>query len=267
MEISKKELRKISRNFRQKVNRAMQAHYEESISIIKMLVNYIDQTDLIYDYIMSVTTKEYAIEEDIGYVEVSPNRRILSTGSTPEEEVGYTYQLLKYICENDLDFRHLGWGYISSNKYQDMTKAFGERIILPFANQINSYMMDIATDMGYDEEGKFMITVNGGQAQVNIANDSSTITATQNNGIAHNEIQDIITSIKNSLPTDIDKETQELIEENSQLILEETSKSEPKRQVIKSLYRGLKFAVKSVPQAVTLMEGVTKLGELVQPFL
>lgn len=64
-----------------------------------------------------------------------------------------------------------------------MVKMFSQRTLLPFANQIDAYIMDIAIDMGYDEEEKFMINVNGGQAQVNIANDSSIINSTQNNKI------------------------------------------------------------------------------------
>lgn len=151
---SRKDLKKISRKFRLKVSRTLQAHHDEVTSIIKMLVDYINNTELIYDYIMSVTKKDVNVEEDIKIVGKSYGREILSTGETPEEEISYTYQLLKYISENDVEVCSLGSGYTNSNKYQDMVKAFGERIILPFANQIDSYMMDIATDMGYDEENK-----------------------------------------------------------------------------------------------------------------
>lgn len=266
MEINKKELKKISRNFRLKVSRVIQADYRESISIIKMLVDYINETELIYDYITSVTKENYNIEKDVEDVARSYGRKILSTGNTPEDEVSYIYQLLKYICENNIDVSMLGMGYTSSNSFQDMVKMFGERIVLPFANQIDAYIMDIAIDMGYDEEEKFMINVNGGQAQVNIANDSSIINSTQNNKISNDKIEEVINSIKELLNDEIDEELRKLVKENSQLILEEVNKEKPKPQIVKSLYNSLKFAVNSVPKAVSLVEGVNKLGSLIQPF-
>lgn len=267
MEINKKELKKISKNFRSKVSRAIQADYREVSSIIKMLVDYIDETELIHDYIISVTKQNYNIEENVQTVSGSHGRNILNTGNTSEEEVSYIYQLLKYVCKNNINVPMLGWGYTSSNSYQDMTKMFGERIILPFANQIDAYIMDIAIDMGYDEEEKFIINVNGGQAQVNIANDSSTINSTQNNKADNNEIEKNINSIKELLTDEIDKNFKELVKENSQLILEEVNKEKPKSQIIKSLYNSMKFAVNSVPKSVALIEGINKLGKLIQQFL
>jgi hypothetical protein len=267
MEINKKELKKISRNFRLKVSRVIQADYREVISIIKMLVDYIDETELIHDYIVSVTKENYNIQKDVESVAKSYGRNILNTGNTPEEEVSYIYQLLKHICKNNIDVSVLGMGYTSSNSFQDMVRAFSQRIVLPFANQIDEYIMDIAIDMGYDEEEKFMINVNGGQAQVNIANDSSTINSIQNNKIDNNEIEKVVDSIKELLTDEIDKNLKELVKGNSQLILEEVNKEKPKSQIIKSLYNSIKFAVNSVPKSVALIEGIDKLGKLIQQFL
>lgn len=66
---------------------------------------------------------------------------------------------------------------------------------------------------------------------------------------------------------DINKDVRDLAQQNLQLILEETTKTEPKSKILNSLYKSLKFAANSVPSAVALMEGVNKLEELIKPFL
>ncbi|MFQ9703706.1 MAG: hypothetical protein ACLR0U_19125 [Enterocloster clostridioformis] len=52
--------------------------------------------------------------------------------------------------------------------------------------------------MGYDEDKKFMINVNGGVAQVNVANDNATVHGTQSNGIDVSQLENIISDIMNT---------------------------------------------------------------------
>ena len=74
---------------------------------------------------------------------------------------------------------------------------------MPFVDGINVYLSDIATDMGYDEESRFMINVSGGQAQVNISNDNSTLNATQNIQVNQSEIASLITELKANIEIEL----------------------------------------------------------------
>lgn len=269
MEISKKELKKTSRAFRTIASRVINAHYEEVNSLIKMLIDYVEGTPIIYEYIQSILNVDNDLEQEIESVINSYGRAILSVGSTPEEEVSTIYQMLIYIKDNpNVDTYMLGWGYTASNKYQDMVKEFGNRLVLPFVNQIDNYLMDIATDMGYDEESKFMINITGGQAQVNIANDQSTINATQNNQIKNTEIVEIIESIRKALNADnVESQIKDTINSNLDFIEEELTEATPKHSKVKAFLSTITILANAIPQAVQTIEGIQKLHELITPLI
>lgn len=268
MEINKKDLKKISRRFRQLSSRVLSAHSNELNSVIKMLIEYIDNTDIIFEYIQSILIKQPDLPEKLKEATSGYPGRTLSTGKTPEEEVSTIYQTLKFISENpSFDSYLLGWGYSSSNKYQDMAKEFGNRIVLPFVNEISAYLNDIATDMGYDEENKFMINISGGQAQVNISNDSSTLTATQNIQINHSEIEDAISELKSNISKELsdNQNIQSLLISQIELIESELKESKPKKQILKTAIDTVTSLLSTAPLAVTAVESVNKVYELISP--
>lgn len=268
MEISKKELKKVSRKFRQLASRVIDAHHNEVNSIIRMLIAYIDETPVISDYIQSVYVGYPDLQSKISEVSGSYGRLILSTGDTPEEEVSSIYQILKFISENPATSTYgLGRGYTSTKNYQDMVKAFGNRVVMPFANEITNYLSDISTDMGYDEESKFMITVNGGQPQVNISNDSSTINATQNIQFNQSEADNIISELKLNLEKELsDNESMKnLLIPQVELIESEILEAQPKKAVLKTSIDTISSLLKTVPLAVMAAESAGKLYNLISP--
>ena len=95
-----------------------------------------------------------------------------------KNEVSYIYQILRYITDHNINCRVYTMGYAHSNKYQDMVEGFGERFLLPFINYIDGYFERIFTEMGFDENNNYNITINGGQ--VNISKDNSILNAVQN---------------------------------------------------------------------------------------
>ena len=102
--------------------------------------------------------------------------------------------------------------------------------------------MNIATDMGYDEESKFMITITGGQVQVNIANDQSTINAKQSNKVNNTEIVEIIESIRKALNADnVESQIKDTINSNLDFIEEELAETTPKYPKVKHFYLRLYY--------------------------
>ena len=268
MEINKKDLKKISRKFRQLSSRVLNAYYKEINSVIKMLVEYIDSTPIIIEYIQSIYNEIPDLIEDMDKVTGSYGRGTLSTGNTPEEEVNTIYQVLKQISNSPEFPTHLlGWGYTTSRQYQDMSKEFGNRVVLPFVDEISTYLNDIATDMGFDEENKYMINISGGQAQVNIANDSSTLTATQNIQINQSEIEDAISDLKNNINKELsdNQNIQQLLISQIKLIESELKESKPKKQTLKTAIDTVTSLLSTAPLAVTAVESVNKVYELISP--
>lgn len=269
MEINKKELKKTSRRFRHLASRVLNAHYNEVNSIIKMFTEYIDNTPVINEYIQSVLVEDSSLQEKIEQVSKSYGRMILSTGDTPEQEVSYVYQILKYISENpSVQTYTLGWGYTSSKKYQDMVKEFGNRVVMPFVDGINVYLSDIATDMGYDEETKYMINVSGGQAQVNISNDNSTLNATQNIQVNQSEIADLIAELKKNIQIELadNNDLKNVLLSQAELIESVTAEEKPQKEFLQTAINTIQSLLKTVPLAVTATESSKKLYDLIAPF-
>ena len=263
MEISKKDLKKTSRRFRSLASNVINAYYTEVNFKIKIFIDYIDHTEVISDYVKSVLVIEDDLENDLKAIAGSYGEQTLAKGTSSEEEVSNIYQVLKYISEHgDFQTSTLGWGYTTSNNYQDMVKNFGDRIVLPFASQINEYLMDIATDMGYDEENKFMITVNGGVAQVNIATDDATNNAVQNN---NQKLEEIIVAIK-AMAEDNGVNTQPILE-NLAVIQSEVAKENPQKEVVQRALSSMKSLASAIPKATTFIESLVKMSEFLAPLL
>ncbi len=175
---------------------------------------------------------------------------------------------MKYISENtSVQTSALGWGYTSSKKFQDMVKEFGIRVVLPFVNGIDDYLSDIATDMGFDEESKFMINISGGQAQVNISNDNSTLNATQNIQVNPSEIASLIAELKNNIENELSnsQNIKNILLSQAQLIANEAADEKPKKEVLKTAINTIQDLLKTVPFAVTALESSRKLYELIAP--
>ncbi len=84
-----------------------------------------------------------------------------------------------------------------------------------------------------------MINVNGGVAQVNVANDNATVHATQSNGIDVSQLENIIADIMKHMPTDITQEEQEQIRDSVEVIRAEVQSANPRKGFIKTALKGL----------------------------
>lgn len=241
-------------------NRTINAHYDEANAILKMFVEYVDNNDLIFSYINSIAVDDFDEGQEVKEVLSSYGRAILNTGSNDEEEIVYTYKMLKYIVENGIPVTGIGMAYGDSNKYQDMVKGFGVRVVLPFVYHIESYLTDIAIDMGFDEETKYMITNHGGQ--VNIAKGQATINATQNNGINFEELDRLVVNIKTLLTTEIALIEREIINDTVEVLQTELRKENPKKGFIKTAISGLEGILPKIPEAVKLTTAIISLIQL-----
>jgi len=255
MEINKKELRKMSRSFRTIANRTINAHFEEADSILRMFVDFIDNNNLILEYIENIDVEHKEVGEEIESVLSSYGRKSLDTGSSIEEETVYTYDILKYMVENKISINSLSYGH--SNSFQEMTKSFGHRVILPFVNHIESYLTEISIDMGFDEETKYVITVNGGQ--MNMAKDKAVINATQKNGIDVQELDELVSSIKSSLNDEIGLEEKQIINDNVEVLQEELKQDNPKKGFIRTAISGLQGVFPKITDSANLMASLTSI--------
>ena len=229
--IDKKQLKIISMEFRTIANRLITCNHQTGMALLKKFMVYIDENEIVSEYI-----KQYVNPDDFEPVE--RGTCFSSMGDTKQEEISYTYQYLKYAVENYHSFYHdIAFRY--AREANDAVKEFCNRIVLPFVNYIEGYLTEIGIQMGYDEDKKFMINVNGGVAQVNVANDNATVHATQSNGIDVSQLENIIADIMKHMPTDITQEEQEQIRDSVEVIRAEVQSANPRKGFIKTALKGL----------------------------
>lgn len=254
MELTKKELKIISYEFRRISNRLLQASYKEMLSVLNIFIDCIEKEKIIYEYVRNCKREGFDVEREVQDVYGSYGRSIFSLGVTIEEEVYTVYNILKYILDNKLNVTGLASGYSNGKTYQERVKEFNNRVALVLVNNIEAYLTKINIDMGYDEEVKHMITING--TQVNISNGNSTLNAVQNNNNEPNELIKMIELIKNSIDESIPNEEKEMIIENIETVQDQLQSEKPKKGLIRTCLSGLNTVILGLPHAVKLAENV-----------
>ncbi len=232
---SKKELKKISRDFRLISSRLMKSHYDDFNNDLASFVQYIKQTDFIYDYIKSNIKQKYDIQKEFTKMQTNFGPRIFTKPGSIEDEISYTYQLLEYIVENKINYLKYTIGYSNSRKFQDMINGFCERVILNFIDDINAYILDTFENEGYTETNETAgLVVNGDYSQINISKDYSKIDAIQNNSINMEQLNNLIDKVKQSIPEEINDDDKEIIIDTIEGLKEEIEKPKIKKGRIKS---------------------------------
>lgn len=255
MELNKIELKKITHDFSIISSRIMRVKYDEYNNVLKKFIAFIDENEIINDYIFSGKRGEYDAEADYMAVTRSNGEKVFDFGPSAEEESFQIYSLLKHILEKNSDIS-LGFSYnYGVSKRQEVVKEFNDRVLLVLIQNIEGYLTKIGYDMGMDEKTYWNVT--GGQ--VNIANDNATVNAVQNNGASVDEINKMVSSILDNLG-DVDRETSETIVDSVNMIKDELMKSKPKRAI---LVNGIKL----LAPIVTIVNGIPMLADNIQAFI
>lgn len=135
--MTKKEMQKISLQYRTLSSQMLKINTQEEIYCIQMFFDYITETKIILDYINECKTNEYDFKEIFAS---KPWGTVLQLPSKQEEIVSYGYQLLKYILDGPKKLIGLSHGYTRSNKFSDNIEAFVRKSIEPFVVALRSFL-------------------------------------------------------------------------------------------------------------------------------
>lgn len=116
MEISKKELKKISKKLSKLSSSVIYAYFEEQNDALKELLIYIEETELISNYIHSLEFEIVGLEDDIEEIVKSYGRQGLDLGSDSRKKLYLLYKAFKYIIDKDISTTYLGWYYSRGKK-------------------------------------------------------------------------------------------------------------------------------------------------------
>ena len=247
MEISKKELRKISRKFRTLASNVMNSYYGEQNANLEEMINYIEQTSLIKEYLHSLEYDVDDLDDLLNTISNSYGRKVLNLGNDSNKRTYLLYRAFSFITGNNLPTYTFGWYYAGSNKYQDMAKAFGDRMVYPFVLEVENYMKDISTDMGYDENNAlYNINVNSSGVQVNIEEVIKAI----------NNVEDLIKGME-------DDNSKSILNQNLDNIKNEIKQKHPKKEVLTTCLKSMHFITTSVALIPDLALGIKMPASLI----
>lgn len=257
--------------FNTNANRLMQAAFDDYIDVLTKFISYIEKTEVIFEYIVKCGGFQDSIADDFKTVQKEFDC-YFSLGDDEAEEVSNVYSILKYMSENyDKPPYMVLMAYSNSNSFKDMLKAFNERVSFVLISHISDYLKEIGIKMGLDDNQTFI--VNGGQ--VNIANDNSTINATQNNEALDLEmltelIEKMRAAIDNEDLSDEDKaDAQESIDNiETELKSGKPDEKSVKREfkLLSKISKGVDFTAACCDIATFAMTAIPYLAEIPKLF-
>lgn len=280
-DLTDKELRKIDYDFRTRASRVIRVQFRDVVGTLRQFLDYIESVPLLKNYVLSckLPVSESEMMSEIGKV-IEGHRNVhFHFAPSSRGELAQSYFILKQCCANSDDHDNqalvmsLGLAYNSSHDtgFQSYVEAFVNAIALRFIENVNAFLHQLTMNIKSDMERTYHIENNGGQ--VVIANDQSTVTASQNNMVNGNrfvELRDsVINAAKESGATE--KQLTEIRE-----ILAEIEKHikgpNPKKSLLDALFAGLDKIAGAVTNGAVLAEKISvfatfvwdKLKDLVQ---
>ena len=150
--MKKSELKKISLKYRTLSSQMLKVDSQEEINYIKMYYDFINNTEIIAEYIKSCHKQDYdfdQIYQDKFWSDM------LTLPDNEEDLVDYGYQLIEYVLSGKKQLYSLGQGYSNSRKLKDIITAFIRKALGPFVDIIRNYLeMELvdAEDVSEKEE-------------------------------------------------------------------------------------------------------------------
>lgn len=264
MEIKKVDLKILIKEFLTASNRVLRANYNTYASELSKFVRFLETYEIIYDYIRACGEPEYDVGKEFDAVSRSYGSCIFSLGTTTENEVANVYAVIKYMAEKNVSGRSsVFYGYSSSKQYQEMVNSFGNEFIRILITHIENYLTRIAYQVGLDEKTTIQLSINDSNlnnTQVNIANEGSTITSTQQFSV----IEKLDELLNNLLI-----ESKALNADNVEIVNDcvETISTLKNEKPAKGVIRMALTALKGIGGTAGFIAAVTEIVQFVQPYI
>lgn len=156
-QVTRAEVKKLSREFRVMARQLLKTAYEDGINNLRRFIKFIESSPLIYDFILKNQVKDYDILSLIN----SFTYGRYEIPDTKQEEISHTYQLLKYGLDHFPEYSQfpLCVGGYRGSKIQTQVDEFNKTVVLSFVNQIEGYLNDLLIDLGDDDQSTIHIQV------------------------------------------------------------------------------------------------------------
>ena len=184
--LTEKEFKQLDLEFRTKASRLCRAKYQEVKMLLSKFLYYIEHTTVLYEYIqgcepnMSDEELKQMIADVVGGG--AWDDMTFDFGNDTREEIARQYRVLKYANDCDGPDRIFGIGraFDAGNHIQSSVDGFIHGVVSPFVDNITLYLHSIAMNVCSTSEKSITINASGSNAQINVSQGNSTLTASHN---------------------------------------------------------------------------------------
>ena len=256
--------------FKHESNTLLRSNWEESPMPFKRFLDRIEGEAVIKEYlddcVANHTPEGFNATKDVKAVANDFGTTFVNFSTIPEEESAEVYLILKEaIAQNIQGHSDFYYGFAHGNKFVDMYKGFLNKVVRRLIANITEHLIMIGIEMGLDTCDS--ITNNIGPVQnlqMNQTIGSSTISATQNNGINEAQLSDLLNAILIAAEDEIDdEESIEDVRDSVEIVRVQMESGEPKRGVLKgalSVMRGVNGGVQFAAALAQIIEFINMSG-------
>lgn len=141
--MKKKELTKLSREFRVVGSRFLTTKFGSEQADLTRFLNFIDSNDILVTFIENNTSTNFDFEKINEEKEWNGKYQLPLEKS---EEISFIYQLLKHI-DKSKNFLNISFGYGTGNKYQAHIDAFNHQVTIHLINYIREYLEELTLEI------------------------------------------------------------------------------------------------------------------------
>lgn len=236
---------------------------DETSRNLNRFLDYIRETQVIYDFIEKNNQTQYDIEESIRVID---NTRHFLIPYKDQEQIAFIYQLLDYI---DKSHRHwtsfaLWYGTSGGGKISGIIQGFNNKVTRLLVNHISNYLEEMAIKMGVNDNPKAPVLIQGSVGQLNYAHGN--IEAIQNNNFQSNNVLDLTKDLIKVLKetNEVDEDIKDEAIDNLEDLAEEVeSNGKPKDKTIRRVTKTLRDLNELAQEGSTLAIKVAGLVSLI----
>lgn len=267
MPADRKTIQIASRRFRMAASNLYNCDFADYNICIERLLSCIESEACISDPLDQwIASSKF----EAGYIESELAEVRANWGSTfdahtnEKEQAAFVYLILKQaLAESSEIINSYGYGYSRSRHLQDWADSFTKRFVSTLIDAVSQQLEEQLILFNNTEDRLPLVSVQGDQAQVNIADHSSHLEASMTNLNEYSKLDKALDDFLLELKEAIDPTEYSEAVELAESMKEEVRKSHPKRGVLKAAMNVLRGMASTANLAAA---GIT-IEQAIQPFL
>lgn len=262
-------LKKLSLAFRDTASRALRSNSDDASVNLRRLLTFVRQTPLLAEEVQRAPVPSVDAGTTWQQAQNAGNR--LALPEDPLEELGVLHATIEFLAGGEEDFWKVCFNYASVRGYGECVSEVLNDVVGKYVNHLNRVielaLLDSA-DPAYGPSRGVSIRVEGGNNQLNLAQDQGRVEATQHIGA---DVAALVAAARELAAiadrADIPDHVRSDVRDVATVVAEEAARPAPSRFTLRKAKEHLELIAATVGAASTLGEKAQTLAGLLGPAL